>query len=101
MVLAHSLAMNGGVLHAIESLSAGERAAAFDGFRYFGLDAAAHVLEDIARRWDGGHLDLGDAERLAIEADERYAIVVADDDVLVRAFEARYGQDPGAFAAPD
>jgi hypothetical protein len=28
------LAMNGGVLHAIESLSADERAAAFDGYRH-------------------------------------------------------------------
>jgi hypothetical protein len=93
--------MNGGVLHAIESLSTEERSAAFDDYRYFGLKAAANILEDITRRWGGGHLALDDAERLAIEADERYAIVVADDDVLVRAFEARYGQDPSAFAALD
>jgi hypothetical protein len=36
------LAMNGGVLHAIESHSAEERAAAFDGYRYIGLEAAAN-----------------------------------------------------------
>lgn len=34
--------MNGGVLHAIESLSAEERAAGFDGYRYIGLEAAAN-----------------------------------------------------------
>ena len=50
MVLAHSLAMNGGVVHAIELLSAEERAAAFDAYRYFGLDAAADVLADVACR---------------------------------------------------
>ena len=43
--------MNGGVLHAIESLSAEERAAAFDGYRYIGLEAAANVLEGMTRRW--------------------------------------------------
>jgi hypothetical protein len=43
--------MNGGVLHAIESLGAEERAAAFDGYRYIGLEATANVLEDITRRW--------------------------------------------------
>jgi hypothetical protein len=55
--------MNGDVLHAIESLSAEERAAAFDAYRYIGLEAAANVLEDTTRRWGGGHLDLDDAER--------------------------------------
>jgi hypothetical protein len=43
--------MNGDVLHAIESLSAKERAAAFDGYRYIGLEAAATVLEDMTLRW--------------------------------------------------
>jgi hypothetical protein len=61
------------------------------------LDAAADILEDIARRWRDGRLDLGDAERLETEADDRYTTVVADDDVLTAAFEARYETEPGAF----
>jgi hypothetical protein len=36
--------------------------AAFDGYRYFGLEAAANILEDITQRWDGGYLALDDAE---------------------------------------
>ena len=49
MVLAHSLAMNGGAIHAIETLSADELAAALVGYRYFALDAAAEALADIAQ----------------------------------------------------
>jgi hypothetical protein len=100
MILAHSLAMNGGVVHAVESLTTEERAAAVEGYRYFGLDAAARVLEDIARRFDGV-LDDDEAERLEVEADERYASVVADDEVLANAFVEQYRREPTAFVPID
>jgi hypothetical protein len=101
MVLAHSLAMNAGVIHSIESLSSEQRIAAIAGYRYFGLDAAADVLEELSRRWRSGGLDDEAAENLETEADERYGTVVRDDDVLVVAFEARYDTAPNEFAPLD
>jgi hypothetical protein len=46
----------------------------------------------------GHELDDDAADRLETEADERYAVVVPDDDTLVAAFEARYHQSPADFA---
>jgi hypothetical protein len=61
--------MNGGVLHAIESLSAEERAAAFDGYRYDArlADSAqlgAHRRARSATVAVGIGVHLGDEEQL-------------------------------------
>ena len=101
VMLAHSLAMNGGVIYSIESRSSQQRIAAIAGYRFFGLDAAADVVEEITRRWRSGDLDDEAAENLELEADERYGAVVRDDDVLVTAFEARYETAPNEFAPLD
>jgi hypothetical protein len=101
MVLAHSLIMNGGVLHAIECLTTEERIAAASGYRYFGLNSAADVLDDIANQQSGGDVDDGEIDLLEIEADGRYAAVVPDDGVLVTAFEVRFMRERGAFAEVD
>jgi hypothetical protein len=98
MVRLHSLAMNSGLLDAIERQSVAERVAALDGYRFFGLHAAADVVQDIGRRLDNGALTSEEADELEAEADARYDAVVADDDVLVRAFEARYDEDASLFA---
>jgi hypothetical protein len=98
MLLAHGLVMNGGVLHAVECLDEHERLAAVNGYRYFGLERAAAVIEDAAVRWRNGELALDEAEQLEMEADERYGQVVGDDDVLVQAFEATYRREPSRFA---
>lgn len=45
------------------------------------------------------HVRLSTAERLEAETNDRYAAVVADDDALIRAFEARYAADPAAFGS--
>lgn len=97
MVLAHSLVMNGGVLHAVESLTADELAAAIDGYEYFGLRRPAAVLREISARAGNRSFDLGAVEKLESEADERYAAVVSGDAALVTAFEARYVDEPSAF----
>lgn len=96
----HSLAMNGGVLHAFESLSAEQRSAALQGYRFFGLRAAADAVEWLEQQADGVDLD-GDvktAERLDEEAQGRYDSAVAADAVLVTAFEQVYKQRPESFA---
>lgn len=101
MVLAHSLAMNGGLLHAVQSSTPDEVAAAVRGYRYFGLDSAAAVLEDIGRRWGDGSLDFADAELLENEANERYYAAVPDDEVLMDAFVARVQAEPAATRSTD
>lgn len=98
MVLAHSLAMNGGVLHAVECLDPAELIGAVAGYRYFGLVDAAQVIEDTAIAWNDGEHDADAAERLELDAEARYALVVEDDQVLVDAFKARYAREPTAFA---
>lgn len=98
MLLVHSLAMNGGLLHAIESLLPSELAEGIDGYRHFGLDDAAAVIGHISAKWGDGDLDLEAAEALEFEADERYAAVVPDDGRLVSAFEARLEAHPTEFA---
>lgn len=99
MLLVHSLAMNGGVLDAVECLTADELAAGLRGYQYFGFEATGTVLEDAATRRNGAPDDEGYLFSLDAEADRRYAIVVGDDAVLVRAFEAQYRREPNAFAA--
>jgi hypothetical protein len=49
LLRAHGLVMNGGVVHALASLSAEERSEAIAGFRYFGLLQAAEAL---SQAWD-------------------------------------------------
>src|SRR5688500_6092656 len=50
LLLAHGETFHGGVHHVIEALSAKALAAALDGYRFFGLDAAAAALEDARAR---------------------------------------------------
>lgn len=98
MLLVHSLAMNGGLLHAVESCASDEVHDGINGYRYFGLHDAADVVRDVVDRWGDGDLDLAAAEALEIEADERYAQAVADDAHLISAFELRFEERPSEFA---
>ena len=50
MVLLHGLAMNGGLLDAVEGMSEAEVMRAVAGFRYFGLGDAAAVVEWVAQQ---------------------------------------------------
>jgi hypothetical protein len=89
----HNEVMSGGMDFAIsDSLSRDEVRAGINGYRYFGLDAAARVFEEAA--------DTEDEDALTA-LEERYAEVVPDDDVLVRAFEALLETRPTDFAAAD
>lgn len=97
----HSLAMNGGLLHSVENHSQDQIERAIAGYRYFGLDDAAAVVESVARRFASIDLDADDdaAERLEIDADESYAAAVPDDDAtLAASFEQLYERRPEAFS---
>lgn len=92
----HSLAMNGGLRHSVENHSPDELEQAVAGYRYFGLEDAAAVVESVARR--AAAIDPDVAERLEAEADDRYAAVVPDDSTLAARFEQLFRQKPEAFA---
>ena len=90
LITFHSLAMNGGVLHALETCSEAQINAAAGGYRFFGLDGAASMVEaalvelrGIQSVGDG----LRELERLEVDLDERYATHVPDDRALTVAFE--------------
>jgi hypothetical protein len=90
--------MNGGVLDMVQQLPPEDLAAAVSGYQFFGLGRAGEVLEFVRDQLGEQDLLPGDAERLEIEADKRYADVLPDDRTLVRAFEARYVARPDLFA---
>jgi hypothetical protein len=99
LLLFHSLAMNGGVLHAHEGLSADQLARAVAGYRFFGLTETADLVEQVARR--AADLDPDDfdaAEALELEGDERYNALVPRDETVVAAFEAHFRDHPEDYA---
>ncbi len=90
LIKVHSLAMNGGVLHALETCSEEQLVTAAGGYRYFGLDGAASMVEAALAELRGIQSqgdDLRELERLEIALDERYATHVPDDRTLTIAFE--------------
>ena len=91
LLLAHGLAMNGGVAHALECLSQAETSAAIAGFNYFGLTAASIVFE---QRPD-------DSEDAQERLDMMYRAAVPSDHVLVHAFRVKLVSTPSAFAPID
>ena len=95
----HGLAMSGGLVDAVERLTAAEADAAEAGFRWFGLDPAAEVVASIRRELDTGALDDGArAEALEDRADGEYGRAVPTDATLERAFRVRLAETPDAFA---
>ncbi|WP_167759115.1 hypothetical protein [Blastococcus sp. TF02A-35] len=100
VLLCHGMAMNGGLLHAVESLEPGQRAAAADGFRALGLDAAADAVEEVARQ--AAALDPEDpdaGERLEEEANRRYEAALPGWDAEIQAaFEDHLAAHPEAYA---
>jgi hypothetical protein len=88
LLLAHGLAMNGGVAHAIGCLSKSELAAAIAGFNYFGLTAASHVFQQAP----------DDSEETEERLNHMYWQAVPDDETLAHAFRIKLVASPDAFA---
>jgi hypothetical protein len=90
LITFHSLAMNGGVLHALETSSEEQITAAARGYRFFGLAELANMVEAALAELRGIQArgnDLPELELLAIALDDRYAMHVPDDQTLAGAFE--------------
>ena len=88
LLLAHGMVMNGGIGHAVEALSSEEFSAALRGFRFFGFEEVALLLEDA----------LNAPEEDLELADSSYGRLIPNDQVLVDGFEARHRVSPEAFA---
>ena len=88
LLLAHGLAMNGGVVHAMGCLSPTQLDAAIAGFNYFGLAAAAHVFMQSP----------DDSEATEERLNQMYWQAVPNDATLVQSFRIKLIACPGAFA---
>jgi hypothetical protein len=95
----HSLAMNSGLLDAIERLSDVELVAADAGYRWLGLAAAADVVASVRDQIASGALDDDDrAEALEQSADDDYGEFIPTDSVIEAAFRVELERQPTAFA---
>lgn len=85
----NGLAMNGGVVHAFEVLRGEELHAACAGFRYFGLDQAAALIETAFKmEWE---------DESSVEMDRIYGELV-ENDALGRAFRSHFATHPERYA---
>ena len=87
--------MNGGVLHAVEAVAEKELAAACAGFRFFGFERIAALLEDVAPRV----AQAGDEEEES--SNEGYWRDLPDDAPLVERFRGHFATHPERYAPLD
>jgi hypothetical protein len=92
---AHGLAMNGGVPHAVECMTAEEQSDAEAGYRYYGLDEVASLLSRAREIFEAAD-DLGSYEQ---QLDGEYAHFIPSDSSLVDRFEKRLRSSPTDFAS--
>jgi len=94
LLRAHGLIMNGGVLHAVECLTASELSDAESGYRFYGFDAAASLLSR-ARTILETDSDLEFHER---QLDWQYAGIISADSSLVERFQKHLVLHPFEYA---
>src|SRR5262245_48266251 len=94
LLRAHSLAMNGGVLHAVECLTASELSAAEAGYRFYGLDEAASLLSRARTIFQIGD----ELESHELQLDRQYAAMIPSDSSLVKRFQKRLKSHPSEYA---
>jgi hypothetical protein len=87
LLFVHGYVMNGGISHLVEGMRAEQILSGAKGFRYFGLEDVASLLEAVARGSTGPE-----------EANQIYGSLVPSDGTLMQQFEAFYRSSPGAFA---
>lgn len=95
----HSVAMNGGVLHALEMADDHMLQEAVEGYRYFGFDGVAALIESGNVRSKGvENLAPSDAEELERELDRAYSERIPSDQTLGDALERHFGAHPDQYA---
>ena len=95
LIGAHSLVMNGGVLHAVECLSTSDLADAEDGFRFFNLAAVADLLVRAREIFEAQE----EMESYELKLDHDYATLIPDDSSLLERFEQIHKTRPSEFAS--
>jgi hypothetical protein len=86
--------MNGGVLHAVECLTASELCDAEAGYRFYGLDAVASLLSRAEMILETGD----DLEVYEKQLDGQYSDIIPSDSWLVERFEKHLGLNPSEYA---
>ena len=86
LLLFHGLAMNGGVLHAVDCLSSAQLTDSQAGYRFFGFPSTAELLEKAHH----GSTDEHDLDGIEAALDQEYWSHIPDDSTLVARFEAHY-----------
>jgi hypothetical protein len=94
MIVFHSVAMNGSVLHAIEHFTSEKLEKVKDGYRYFGIGSVPDLISFAQASIHEGE----DLEALEEELDDRYSAEIPDDTTLVQAFEVHYQRSPERYA---
>lgn len=91
LLAAHGMVMNGGVGHVFDTLDAAERSAGAAGFRFFGFDAVARLLERAEEQ----------SEEQWESLDSEYAGLIPSEDALDEAFKRLFADKPHLFAPID
>lgn len=94
LLCAHNLAMNGGVLHAVECLTIEQRLAAEAGYRYFGFEEVASFLSHAQEIFE----TTDDLESYEQKLDVEYGHIIPSDTTLVDRFKLRLKSYPLDFA---
>jgi len=90
----HGAAMNGGVLDALEHFGSDGLEDAEAGYRYFGLEDIADLLNEAKSiSKTGDDLDLWE-----VELDRRYGAIIPNDATLAARFEMIFHRSPSEFA---
>src|SRR5260370_407399 len=90
LLRAHGLVMNGGVLHAVECLTAAELCSAEAGYRFYGLDGVASFVSRARTIFETG-------DGLAIheqKLDRQSAAMIPSDSSLAERFKERLKSNP-------
>lgn len=91
--------MNSGVLYALESADEEEFNQAVAGYRYYGFDDIAALLERaFPQSQQLGAMALSAAEALEAELDDAYTQRIPLDQVIVEAFEEHLAARPNEYA---
>ena len=96
LLVFHSAAMNGGVFHAIELITAAELSAAMDGYKLFGLESVLDIVTDAKRILNSGNENEIDSKEPQIDKE-----FFATDSILLQRFEKYYAENPMDFEPPE
>jgi hypothetical protein len=93
LLSAHGLVMNGGVLHAVECLTAEELTDAEAGYRFYGFAEVASLLTCARKLFE----TCDDFERHEQQLSRRYAALIPSDSSILGRFEQRLKSSPSDF----